>query len=233
MNRREFLESTMPGLAIAGIGLGELVPERALAEASHSRASYGRDRAGPPRDLLRMEATLRPRAFAASSGDDGRYHALVYEGGGAAPKSLLTTPVPDAQVARELREMGAEDAGGVPMSAWNLRHVPIVPWPDARVEGTPLRIRVEWEGWEAPRRLGDLLQDPGGRGVAFRFGGNEEHDDEWDSGCIACLFSCPGGVVSNERYTIRDHVRGATRFTPVSDLPEGPTAVTVTLELRS
>ena len=94
-----------------------------------------------------------------------------------------------------------------------------------------MSIRVEWDGWDAPRELGDLLRDPGGEGVAFRFGGNEEHDDAWESGCIACLYSCPGGVISNERYTIRDKVRGATDFTPLEELPPDETEVSVVLEL--
>ncbi len=67
--------------------------------------------------------------------------------------------------------------------------------------------------------------------MAFRFGGNEEHDERWESGCIACLFSCPGGVVSNERYSIRDYVREVTRFYPASDLPPDEIPVTVTIEL--
>jgi hypothetical protein len=94
-----------------------------------------------------------------------------------------------------------------------------------------LRILVEWQGWDSPREISSLLQDPGGRGVMFRFGGNEEHDLVWDSGCIACLFSCPGGVVSNARYTIRDQIRGVTRFAPALGLPEEETSVTVSIEL--
>ncbi len=180
---------------------------------------------------LQLPGTLQALAFRSASGEDAGYHALVYEGGGAAAKALLTTPVPDLEVAERLRELGAQDGGGVPMAAWNLRHLPLVRPPGARVAGTALRVLVEWEGWESPRDFSTLLQDPGGQGVAFRFGGNEEQDPLWDSGCIACLFSCPGGVISNERYTIRDHVRGVTHFSPAVDLPEADTSVAVTIEL--
>ncbi|MFW6206647.1 MAG: YdjY domain-containing protein [Gemmatimonadota bacterium] len=178
-----------------------------------------------------MDAALHARAFASATGDDARYHALVYEEGGAAPKSLLVTPASDREIAARLREMGARDGGGVPMAAWSLREIPLVPWPDARVQGTLMRIRVQWVGWDRPREISELLRDPAGRGVSFRFGGNEEHDEAWESGCIACLYSCPGGVVSNERYTIRDRVREVTRFAPVDDLPPDGTAVVVTLEV--
>ncbi len=180
---------------------------------------------------LQLPGTLQARAFGSASGEDAGYHALVYEGGAAAAKALLTTPVSDLEVAEKLRELGAQDEGGVPMAAWNLRHLPLVRAPGSRVAGTPLRILAEWEGWESPRDFSALLEDPGGQGVAFRFGGNEEHDPLWESGCIVCLFSCPGGVISNERYTIRDHVRGLTHFSPAVDLPERDTPVTVTIEL--
>lgn len=211
MNRRNFLRGLSSAFLVGGI-----------------RAP------GPPRRVagtIGIEATLQAEAFGRSTGDDGRYHALVYEEGGAAPKSLLTTPASDREIAARLREMGARDGGGVPMAAWTLRELPLVPWPDARVAGTPMRIRVEWDGWDRPRNISELLRDPGGRGVSFRFGGNEEHDDAWESGCIACLYSCPGGVISNERYTIRDRVRETTRFLPVVGLPPDGTPVRVILEL--
>ena len=233
MNRRDFLGA-------AGAGLGVLLGLDARAVHPGREVRNGpRDTLFPPGEVgsrqilesLRLDATLQARAFAASTGDDARYHALVHEQGGAAPKSLLTTPTSDREVAARLREMGASDEGGVPMPAWTLRKIPLVPWPNARVQGTPVRIWVEWDGWERSREISGLLGDPGGRGVSFRFGGNEEHDDAWESGCIACLFSCPGGVISNERYTIRDRVRGATRFTPADDLPPDGTAVGVRLEL--
>lgn len=229
MDRREFLQRTTGGLAVAGLGAGGALWGSSVLAASGSPTTPSRQTG--IRGRIRMEATLQPAAFARSSGEDGRYHALVYEGGGAAARSLLTTPTSDSAVARQLREMGADDGGGVPMSAWNLRKIPLVPWPDTRVKGSPIRILVDWEGWAAPRELGQLLRDPGERGVALRFGGNEELDDEWNSGCIACLFSCPGGVVSNERYTIRDHVESSTRFSPAPDLPADGTPVTATLEL--
>lgn len=215
LDRRNFLRGSLLGMAVAGGLLPRSV--RALSP--------------DPVRCLELPATLRARSFGSASGEDAGYHALVHEGGGAAAKALLTTPVSDLEVAGRLRELGARDGGGVPMAAWNLRHLPLVRAPDTRVTGTPVRIRAAWEEWESPRDLSELLGDSGGRGVAFRFGGNEEHDPLWDSGCIACLFSCPGGVVSNERYTIRDHVRGVTRFVPAVGLPEADVPVTVTIEL--
>lgn len=196
--------------------------------AGPSRAEGSRTLAGGP---LRIPGTIHARRYASSTGDDALYHALVHEGGGAASKALLTTPVSDRELARELRGLGAQDGGGVPMAAWNLRRLPLVRAPHRRVAGSPMTLMVEWQGWTSPRRLEELVQDPGGQGLALRFGGNEEHDHHWESGCVVCFYSCPGGVISNARYTLRDYVRGATRFLPAPDLPPDGTEVTITLGL--
>ncbi|TVP60820.1 MAG: hypothetical protein EA351_00225 [Gemmatimonadales bacterium] len=180
---------------------------------------------------LQVTASLQIGAFLGSAPPDHQYHALVHREGSAAGKALFVTDASDADIARILRELGARDEGGVPMSAWNLRWVPLVPQPDTRVQGTPIQVVVEWEGAERPYTLDELLDDPGGKGIDIRFGGNEEHDHHWDSGCILCLFSCPGGVVSNAAYTIRDHQRGVTTFDPGERLPPDGTEVTITFLL--
>jgi hypothetical protein len=179
---------------------------------------------------VRIQAVAHPAAFRAALPPDHQYHLLVWEQGAAQGKSLFVTSVPDTAVARVFRELGADDGGGVPMAAWSLRWVPLVPQPDARVKGSPIDIRVAWEGRDAVP-LADLLDDPGGAGVDMRFGGNEEHDAHWGSGCIVCLFSCPGGVISNAAYSIRDHQRGTTSFEPGALMPPEGTPVELVLTL--
>ena len=180
---------------------------------------------------LSFSATLQREAFHGSLPPDHQYHAVVSRTGGAADKALFATDADDEEVARLLRELGAEDGGGVPMSAWNLRWLPLVNAPTARVEGSRIQVTVEWEGGEGPYTLAELLDDPGGAGVEMRFGGNEMQNHEWESGCILCLFSCPGGVISNSAYTIRDHQRGVTSFEGSDLLPGDGTEVTITLTL--
>jgi hypothetical protein len=179
---------------------------------------------------VRIEAVAQPQAFTTALPPDHQYHALVHIDGGAASRSLFVTAVPDTTLARIFRDMGAEDGGGVPMAAWNLRWVPLVPQPDARVTGTRMEVMVSWSG-RAPVPLASLLQDPGGRGIEFRFGGNEDQNHHWHSGCILCLFSCPGGVVSNAAYSIRDHQRSRTQFWPASSMPDEGTRVTLSFTL--
>lgn len=180
---------------------------------------------------VRVTATLQAGAFMASTPPDHQYHALVNRNGGAADKALFVTDASDRAIAEELRRLGARDGGGVPLAAWNLRWVPLVPQPDSRVSGSVVGVHVDWEGAPRTYDLAELLDDREGRGVEIRFGGNEEHDEHWHSGCIVCLYSCPGGVLSNASYSIRDHQRGATSFEPGDLLPPDGTEVTITFVL--
>jgi hypothetical protein len=48
-----------------------------------------------------------------------------------------------------------------------------------------------------------------------------------------CLYSCPGGKVSNHAYTIRDYVNNSTTFmVDFSRVPRGKTRAVVILRLR-
>jgi len=185
----------------------------------------------PERRSVSLDAVAQPSSFRASTPPDHRYHALVSGGGSASGASLLVTDTDDLRIAAALRELGAMDGGGVPMAAWTLRRLPFVPQPSRRVSGSLVRVQVEWSGSGGPRDLADLLDDPGGRGVEMRFGGNEAQNHHWESGCIVCLYSCPGGVISNAAYTIRDHQRGTTHFDPSPLCPPDGTPVRVHLSL--
>lgn len=66
----------------------------------------------------------------------------------------------------------------------------------------------------------------------MRFGGNRRNIPEWESGCIVCLYSCPGSKVGNARYTVRDYEDGVTRFrVRAGALPRDDTRVGVILRL--
>ncbi|MEX2531502.1 MAG: YdjY domain-containing protein [Gemmatimonadota bacterium] len=212
-----------PAIIIGGVLLiGPLCPSPSLASQEVDSR----------RGTVQFRATLQAGAFERSLPPDHRYHAIVHAEGGAAPNALFVTAVPDTTLARTLRAMGADDQGGIPLSAWRLRWVPFVSAPTARVTGTPVSVTVTWDGAPREYALTELLKDPGGRGVDIRFGGHEHHNEEWASGCILCLFSCPGGVLSNASYTIRDHQRGVTDFAASDLLPPDGTEVTITFTLE-
>ena len=64
--------------------------------------------------------------------------------------------------------------------------------------------------------------------------GNEAWQKEFHSGCIVCLYSCPGSKIGNARYTVRDYEKETTRFrVRPGALPPDSQRVIVILRLRS
>jgi hypothetical protein len=183
---------------------------------------------------VRILAELQPEAF---SGGwikwTPNYHAVVWKEGGAAGEALLVSPVSDSAVYDALVSVGAVPGNNLTMASWNDRKDPNAKAPRMRVEGTPVEVLVQWEGLPRPLPLKRLLVDPGGRGIDMRFGGNKALIPQWKSGCIACLYSCPGGKVSNRAYTIRDYVDGTTKFSvDYSVVPRGKRPAVVIFRLR-
>ena len=67
----------------------------------------------------------------------------------------------------------------------------------------------------------------------FRYGGNERWQTEFNSGCIVCLYSCPGGAVGNHAHPIRDYVREGVVYMPRPNrLPPAGSRVTIILKPR-
>jgi hypothetical protein len=162
---------------------------------------------------VRLFAELQPAAF--SGGwlkSTPNYHAVVWKGGGAAGEALLASYADDASFHDAMVSIGAVPGNNLTMAAWNDRKDPASRAPDTRVEGSLVDVFVWWDGLSSPLPLADLLTDSAGKGIDMRFGGNKALIPEWHSGCIACLYSCPGGKVSNHSYTIRDYVKGTTKF---------------------
>ena len=183
---------------------------------------------------VRILAEMQPEAF---SGGwikwTPNYHAVVWKGGGAAGEALLVSPVSDSALYDALVSVGAVPGNNLTMASWNDRKDPNAKAPRIRVEGTPIEVLVQWEGLPRPLPLERLLLDPGGRGIDMRFGGNKALIPQWESGCIACLYSCPGGKVSNRAYTIRDYVDGTTKFSVnYSVVPRGKRPAVVIFRLR-
>jgi len=162
---------------------------------------------------VRLLAELQPEAF--SGGwlkSTPNYHAVVWKGGGAAGEALLASYADDSSFYDALVTIGAVPGNNLTMAAWNDRKNPNSTAPDTRVEGALVDVLVWWDGVASPMPLAGLLTDSAGKGIDMRFGGNKALIPEWHSGCIACLYSCPGGKVSNHAYTIRDYVKGTTLF---------------------
>ena len=203
-------------------------------------SSACRGQQGPPGVLtirqpgeIEFTARVNAKAF-----EDGwimpGYHALVWKGGRMAHAALLQADVTDRQVLEALEGLGAKPGDNLPMAAWEERKNPKHPAPDTVIAGPAVEVLLRLPGREGLVPLSSALQDRAGRGLEMRFGGNGANIPVWKSGCIVCLYSCPGSKVGNARYTVRDYAKDATRFrVKVGVLPKDGSRVGVVLRLTS
>jgi hypothetical protein len=161
------------------------------------------------------------------------YHLIVWKDGRAAMAALLRAEVTDVEVLDALEQLGARPGNALGMAVWEERKDPGSHAPDEVIQGPPVEILVKVPGRKEPLTLDQILEDPGGRGSDMRFGGHRANIPKWRSGCVVCLYSCPGSKIGNARYTVRDYVQGTTRFrVRPGALPKDGTRVTVVMRLR-
>lgn len=161
------------------------------------------------------------------------YHFIVWDGGRSANHSLFRTPVTDVQVLDALESLGATPGNALSTSTWGERENADSRAPDKVIEGPKIEIGIRVPGRSELLTMDDILEDPGGKGFDMRFGGHRDNIPEWKSGCVVCLYSCPGSKVGNASYTVRDFVKGTTRFRlRPGALPEDGTEVTVVFQLK-
>jgi len=182
-------------------------------------------------DTIEFPATVAAAGFNRRWGMPG-YHAIVWRGGRAALAALFRADVTDVQVLDALESLGGKPGNALGMETWDERKDPKNPAPDHQIAGPPVEILVQLPGRSAPTPLAELLDDPGGRGLDMRLGGHRANIPKWHSGCIVCLYSCPGSKLGNARYTVRDYVRETTRFrAKAGALPPDGTRVKILIRL--
>lgn len=162
------------------------------------------------------------------------YHLIVWQDGNAAGQALFHARVSDVEVLDALEALGARPGDALAMDTWEKRDDPRSSAPDRVIAGPPVEILVRVPGREAPLTLPEILSDPGGRGFEMRFGGHRANIPAWHSGCLVCLYSCPGSKVGNARYTVRDYAQGTTAFrVRPGALPPDGTEVEIVFRLLS
>ncbi|HEY0156629.1 MAG TPA: YdjY domain-containing protein [Thermoanaerobaculia bacterium] len=181
---------------------------------------------------VRIPAKVQPRAMERPLGVQG-HHAIVWKGGRAKYWALFVSDVSDRDVRRALDSLGATRGENLTPDSWNAREDESNREPDKRVAGSRVEVFVEWKG--SPRvPLASLLAEKGERAplLDFRYGGNERWQKDFRSGCIVCLYSCPGGAVGNHAHPIRDYVRDGVVYASRPDrLPPSGTKVTIILKV--
>src|SRR5258707_8144387 len=156
---------------------------------------------------IEFTATVNAKAFDSGWMMPG-YHALVWKGGRMAHAALLKADVTDRQIIEALEGLGAKPGNNLPMEAWEERKNPKDTAPDTVIAGAGVEVLLGLPSRSDLIPLTTALVDPGGRGLQMRFGGNAANIPKWKSGCIVCLYSCPGSKVGNARYTVRDYEKG-------------------------
>lgn len=182
---------------------------------------------------VRFEATVQPNAMARPLGVKG-HHAIVWKGGGAKTWALFVAEASDRDVRRALESIGARAGENLTAESWTKRDDATSREPDKRVEGTHIDVFVEWRGSRGRVPLSRLIAEKGAvPRFDFRYGGNQRHQPEFRSGCIVCLYSCPGGAIGNRAHPIRDYVRDGVVYASVPKrLPPAGTKVTIILKVH-
>jgi hypothetical protein len=191
---------------------------------------------GGPSGVVRTAGAVEIRATVHAGGFSRRllgmpgYHLIVYKGGGAATAALFRAEATDVQVLDALEALGVRPGPDLPMAAWDERDDPKSAAPDLVIAGPAVDVLVRVPGRREPLTLEQILEDAEGKGLAMRLGGNRANIPRWKSGCIACLYSCPGSKVGNARATVRDYTRRPDRYrVRPGVLPADGTRVTLVL----
>jgi len=183
---------------------------------------------------VRFTATVHPNAMSRPFGVQG-HHAIVWKEGGAKTWALFVSDASDHDVRLALDSLGAHRGENLTLDTWNARKDPTNREPDKRVEGSPVAVFVEWRGSGGRVPLARLIAEEHHPAplLDFRYGGNEKYQKDFKSGCIVCLYSCPGGAIGNHAHPIRDYVRDGVVYASIPDrLPPSGTKVTIILKLE-
>ncbi|HEX8253551.1 MAG TPA: YdjY domain-containing protein [Thermoanaerobaculia bacterium] len=181
---------------------------------------------------VRVAATVQPRAMSRPFGVQG-HHAIVWRGGRAKYWALFVSEVSDRDVRRALDSLGARRGENLTPDSWNAREDMKNREPDKRVEGSPIEVFVEWKGSKRMPLASLLAEEKVAAPLLdLRYGGNEQWQKNFKSGCIVCLYSCPGGAIGNHAHPIRDYVRDGVVYASRTDrLPPSGTKVTIILKV--
>lgn len=178
---------------------------------------------------LKFQGTIHPKRYNEYSDRANGHHFIVFNGGSNASKALINTDVVDEQILSGLEALGAIAGNNLSQATWDERANPNSNEADQRVSGTPIDIFVQWDETFVPAY--ELFSDIELTDFNIRFGGHADLIPVWQSGCVTCLFSCPGGRTSNEAFTIRDQAQNKQSFfADESILPEDGTKVHIILK---
>jgi len=150
----------------------------------------------PANQELRLAAKVNGVAFTPPT-----WHAVVYTGGKAAGASLFQAFGTPAMFYSFLTYCGGVPGNNMPAPSANYN--------DTYVQGSNISITVTWAGAPKTYNLNDVVKNPGTKAIQMKFGGNLAVNQSAGTGCLACFYSCPIGIVSNASYDGTDNAAQA------------------------
>lgn len=152
-------------------------------------------------------------------------HFMVYKEGKNGDKSIITGLGNQIDFYNALVKIGAEAGNNMTLENKTTTHV----------GGDMLKVSVTWNGANKYYDINSIVKDSNNKKIHMRFGGNLKASKKFNTGCIACLDSCPVGIVSNSTYTYGAvETKKEVEFTGNSKiLPKDGTLVAVKYELQS
>jgi hypothetical protein len=210
----------------------------------------------PATKEVKVFGIIYPERFNSARGEEAHYHLLVWKGG-TSTNALIETPADDLEFYDALVSLGAHPGDNLTMASWNKRHDPNHSAPRKKIAGSSFNVRLSWEDKpsgipieqvfhqrkaedvrrETEGELRATSHEPRATPFSFRFGGNRNRlfnkvPFAPRPGCLACLYSCPSGKVSNRALSVHDYVETPSRFVAHTDiLPPDGTPVIVTFHL--
>ncbi len=145
----------------------------------------------PANQELRLAAKVNGVAFTQPT-----WHAVVYTGGKAAGAALF-----QAFATPDMFYSFLTYFGGVP---GNNMPAPPANYNDTYVQGSNVSITVTWSGAAKTYNLNDVVKNPASKAIQMKFGGNLANNQGAGTGCLACFYSCPFGIISNASYNGTD-----------------------------
>lgn len=180
---------------------------------------------------ISFPGTIYPERYNTRADRNNGHHLIVWSGGGNARKALIGTDFNDKDILTFLESLGAVAGNNLTEKTWTERDNPASAEPDKHVEGTPIDVFVSWGKEEYP--IYTLLKETTPEEIDIRVGGHIDLIPLWNSGCVTCSFSCPGGRTSNAAFTIRDQARNThSFFADLSRLPKDGTEVKIRMEVH-
>ncbi len=151
-------------------------------------------------------------------------HGIVYKDGSNGEKAVLRGLATPEAYFNALSEIGAKPGENMTMENKETTHV----------HGDPLEVSVTWDGAVKDYTINQVITDSTGKPIDVHFGGNLQNAQQYKTGCLICLDSCPVGITSNTTYSYGAvEKRKEVEFKGNKEvLPADGTLVTIKVKLK-